>query len=234
MFSDSPAFMARLLAVPSGSWSRLASTVTWRVRSRRLISAGDTARVKVTRSASGTRETPWRPGTVTLRSFTCVTSARSDCGSRTRTSTPSPASSSYVETACPPMSMATVLATAPLPSPDAAARSRSTIRRYSGRSCSMDASMSTMPGIFHISAFSWAAYFLSVAMSSPWMATASGRWNESGSSRKFSMTPGIFWRRGRALCTNCFTLTVRWSFGTSFTNTVASRTVSASPDPIDA
>ncbi len=94
MFSVRPAAIARLLAVPSASWSRFASTVTCRVRSRRLISAGEVARVKVTRSASGTSDTPIGPGTVTFRSLIWLTSARSNCGSLTRTFTASPSSSS--------------------------------------------------------------------------------------------------------------------------------------------
>ena len=127
------------------------------------------------------------------------------------------------------MRMPTVFATAPLPTPVAAARSRSTVIRYSGRSCSIVASMSTMPGILYIASLSRAAYCLSVAMSSPWTPIDSGFWNELGSSRKLSTTPGIFSSRWRATCVNCFTLSARSFLGISFTNTVASRTVSESP-----
>ena len=46
------------------------------------------------------------------------------------------------------------------------------------------------PGSCTSRCLSCAAYFLSVAMSSPWTATDSGFWNESGSSRKLRTTPG--------------------------------------------
>ena len=81
-----PPSCASVPAVPSGRSSRFASTTTWRDRSRRLISAGEVARVKVTRSVERHQRRPRRRrhGRSSGRR-PARTSPRSCCGSRTRT-----------------------------------------------------------------------------------------------------------------------------------------------------
>ena len=135
-------------AVPRGRFSRFAERTTSRERSRRLISEGVVERCAVTSDESGTRAGPFLPpGTATRRSPICWTSWRISSGSRTRTLTASPSSSSKVVTAWPPTRDPTIRAIAGVASPASAARSRSTIRRYSGRSSSSVTSRSTIPGI---------------------------------------------------------------------------------------
>ncbi len=79
----------------------------------------------------------------------------------------------------------------PVPKPDAAARSRLTTSRYSGRSCSRVASRSTMPRILYNSALRARAYFLSFGISSPLMRIWRGFCMLSGSSSTERVSPGM-------------------------------------------
>ena len=127
-----------------------------------------------------------------------------------------------------------MFATAAVPSPEAAAPSRSITRRYSGVSSSPAASTSTMPRTVKSSRLRSAAYFFSVVISSPWRTTTSALVKAFGSSCSENVTPGIFSSSRRAVWMNPATFVARAFRATSLTKTVASRTVSESPAPIDA
>ena len=206
MFERCPAAIASVLAVPSGSRSRFASTVTCRVRSRRLISAGEVARREGHQVGQRHERRPHRPRHRHLQVADLVHVA----AQRLRQPDPHvhrlallvlvgrdrlPADQQRRRCSPPPRCRART----PPPAPGSRRAGTPAGPAPSSPRCRRCPAPCTAP------ASARAAYFLSVAMSSPWIATDSGFWNESGSSRKFRTTPGIFSSRSRASCMNSLT-----------------------------